>query len=162
MKYVLLFATAAVVLILDQLSKAWVTTHMSLHESITVVTGFFNITYIRNPGAAFGFLASAGPVFRSIFFLGVTAAAVVLIVYYLYKTRKEEPLLIFSLSLILAGAVSNLIDRLRFGEVIDFFDVYVGAHHWPAFNWADAAISTGAFLLIVQMVRDRKVRERMS
>lgn len=162
MKYVLLFATAAVVLILDQLSKAWVTMHMSLHESITVVAGFFNITYIRNPGAAFGFLASAGPVFRSVFFLGVTAVAVVLIVYYLSKTRKDEPLLIFSLSLILAGAVSNLIDRLRFGEVVDFFDVYVGAHHWPAFNWADAAISTGAFLLIVQMVRDRKVRERMS
>jgi signal peptidase II len=159
MKYVLLIATAGVVLILDQVSKAWVITHMSLHESISIVAGFFSITYIRNPGAAFGFLATAGPLFRSVFFLGVTVAAVVLIVYYLYTTKREESLLIFSLSLILAGAVGNLIDRIRFGEVIDFFDVYVGTHHWPAFNWADAAISTGAFLLIVRMVQDRKVRD---
>jgi signal peptidase II len=160
MKYVILIATAAVVLILDQASKAWVSAHMSLHESITVVAGLFNITHIRNPGAAFGFLASAGPLFRSVFFFSITAAAVVLIVYYLHKTKREESLLILSLSLILAGAVSNLIDRIRFGEVIDFFDVYLGTHHWPAFNWADAAISTGAFLLIVQMVRDRRVKEQ--
>jgi signal peptidase II len=155
-KFILFSATAALVVIIDQLTKVYVASTMSLHESVAVIGGLFNITYIRNPGAAFGFLAAAGPTFRYIFFLAVTVAAIALILYYLGRSKKEEPLLVFSLSLILAGAVGNLIDRIRLGEVIDFFDVYVGTHHWPAFNCADTAISLGAFLLVLQMVRKRK------
>lgn len=155
-KYALFFTIAALVLIADQASKAWITSHMALHETFAVLPGFFSITYIRNPGAAFGFLATAGPGFRAVFFIAVTAAAILLIVYYLAKTKREERLLVLSLALILAGAVGNLVDRIRYGEVVDFLDVYIGIHHWPAFNVADAAISCGAVLLLVQMVRDRK------
>jgi signal peptidase II len=128
---------------------------MSLHDSISVVKGLFSITYVRNPGAAFGFLAGASPMFRYIFFLTVTIAAIGLIFYYIQKSATNNRLLVFSLSLILAGAVGNLIDRLRFEEVIDFLDVYVGSYHWPAFNIADSAISMGAVFLIIEMIRKR-------
>jgi signal peptidase II len=128
---------------------------MSLHDSISVVKGLFSITYVRNPGAAFGFLAEASPMFRYIFFLTVTIAAIGLIFYYIQKSATNNRLLVFSLSLILAGAVGNLIDRLRFEEVIDFLDVYVGSYHWPAFNIADSAIFMGAVFLIIEMIRKR-------
>lgn len=158
--FILCAATAAFIITVDQVTKACVSLAMSLHESIVVIGGVFNITYVRNPGAAFGFLATAGPAFRTVFFVAITVAAIVLILYYLYKTTQDEPLLVFSLSLILAGAVGNLIDRVRFGEVIDFLDVYIGVHHWPAFNVADTAISLGAILLIIHMVRDRQAERR--
>jgi signal peptidase II len=93
--------------------------------------------------------------FRYIFFLTVTIAAIGLIFYYIQKSATNNRLLVFSLSLILAGAVGNLIDRLRFEEVIDFLDVYVGSYHWPAFNIADSAISMGAVFLIIEMIRKR-------
>jgi len=155
-KYALFFITALLVLAADQTSKAWITAHFALHASRPLVPGCLSISHIRNPGAAFGFLAAASPGFRSVFFLAVTAVAILLIVYYLARTKRQEKLLVFSLALILAGAVGNLVDRIRFGEVIDFLDVYVGTHHWPAFNCADAAISCGAVLLFLQLVRDRK------
>jgi signal peptidase II len=126
---------------------------MRLHESIPVIQGFFNITYVRNPGAAFGFLADASPLFRSIFFVAVTVLAIILVVHYIWKSRAEEPFLTFALALILAGAVGNLIDRVRLGEVIDFLDVYIGSYHWPAFNVADSAISVGAVILFIELTR---------
>ena len=90
-------------------------------------------------------------------FLAVTVAAIALILYYLSGSEEKEPALIFSLSLILGGAVGNLIDRVRLGEVIDFLDVYVSSYHWPAFNVADSAISVGAVLILVKMlVRKRE------
>jgi signal peptidase II len=82
--------------------------------------------------------------------------AIGMIIYYLVKSRTDQPRLVFALSLILSGALGNLIDRLRFGEVIDFIDVYFRSHHWPAFNVADAAISVGAMIMILEMVKHRK------
>ena len=158
-KYVLFLTTAAFVVVIDQITKAFVSSAMSLHESIVVIGSFFNITYVRNPGAAFGFLATAGPTFRSVFFLSVTVAAILLILYYLSRSMRKELLLIFSLSLILGGASGNLIDRMRYGEVVDFLDVYIASYHWPTFNVADASISLGAALLVLQMVRDRSKGE---
>ena len=119
-----------------------------------LIDGFFNIVHVRNPGAAFGFLAGAPPLFRYIFFIAVTVAAILLILHYLRVSRIEEPSLVSALALILAGAVGNLIDRVRFGEVVDFLDVYIGAHHWPAFNVADSAITVGAAVLIVILLGD--------
>jgi signal peptidase II len=155
---ILFLAATFLVILLDQATKAWITSTMRLYDSFVVITGFFNITHVRNPGAAFGFLAAAPPLFRYIFFIAVTLAAILLILHYLRVSRIEETSLVSALALILAGAVGNLIDRVRFGEVVDFLDVYIGAHHWPAFNVADSAITVGAAILIVVLLRKRKER----
>jgi len=148
--------TAGLVILLDQVTKFYVVSSFQLHESLPVIDGFFNITYIRNPGAAFGFLAGASEAFRGMFFSLVTLLAITLILYYLIKNRVGRLSLVLPLALILAGAVGNLIDRIRFGEVIDFLDVYLGGYHWPAFNIADSAISIGAVFLLVEMIRNRE------
>jgi signal peptidase II len=157
-KNVLLLAITVPVIILDQLTKAWILAMLRLHEGFPVIDGFFNIVHVRNPGAAFGFLAGAAPAFRSVFFLSVTLAAIILILHFSRSIRNDEPSLVVSLALILAGAGGNLIDRVRFGEVVDFLDVYAGAYHWPAFNVADAAITTGASLLVLILLARRKER----
>jgi signal peptidase II len=154
-KACLFLAITGIVVLLDQLTKGWIIATLRLHEGFPVIDGLFNIVHVRNPGAAFGFLAGASPAFRSVFFITITLAAVLLILHYLWQTLKqtgtEKLSLIFSLSLILAGAVGNLIDRVRFGEVVDFLDVYIGTYHWPAFNVADASISTGAAILVIAL-----------
>lgn len=141
---------------LDFITKAYISSTMSLHESIVVIGGFFNITYVRNPGAAFSFLADAPQVFRMVFFVTVTVFAILLVLYYIVKSKIEEPVAIFALSLIVSGAAGNLIDRVRFGEVVDFIDVYIASHHWPAFNVADSAITVGAFILILEIFKEKK------
>lgn len=149
-------AIAILVVLLDQATKAWIIAAMRLHDSYAVINGFFNITSVRNPGAAFGFLAGAPPFFRTVFFIGITIGAILLILYYLRVSLIDDYPLIISLALIFAGAAGNLIDRVRFGEVVDFLDVYLGNYHWPAFNVADSAITVGAFVMIVAMFRRRK------
>jgi len=148
--------TVGLVVLLDQVTKLYVVSHFQLHESLPVISGFFNLTYIRNPGAAFGFLSSASPTFRGMFFSLVTLLAVGLILFYLIQNKVGDRWLLLPLALILAGALGNLMDRFRFGEVIDFLDVYIADYHWPAFNIADSAISIGALFLIVEMIRTRK------
>ncbi|MHB8829454.1 MAG: signal peptidase II [Syntrophales bacterium] len=155
-KNVIFLAMAILVLFLDQATKAWIVSTMRLHDSYAVINGFFNITSVRNPGAAFGFLAGAPPLFRTIFFIAITVGAILLILYYLRVSTIDDYPLIVSLALIFAGAAGNLIDRVRFGEVVDFLDVYLGNYHWPAFNVADSAITVGAFVMIVAMLRRRK------
>jgi len=156
-KYLLFFVTTVTVILLDQITKVYVSSTMSIHESFAVIEGFFNITYIRNPGAAFGFLAGVSPIFRQVFFLLAAIAVILLILHGIRKSGEKEFLMVFSLSLLLAGAAGNLIDRVRFGEVVDFLDVYLGSYHWPAFNIADAAISTGAAVMILIMLKRKKV-----
>lgn len=155
-KNILMLAIAGTIVLLDQLTKVWIMATLRVHEGFSVVDGLFNIVHVRNPGAAFGFLAGAPPVFRSIFFIAVTAVALLVIAQYLRKARVEERSLIVALALIVGGAVGNLVDRVRFGEVVDFLDVYVGEHHWPAFNVADSAISVGAVLLALILLGWRK------
>jgi len=153
---ILFLAITFLVMLLDQATKAWIISTMRIYDSFVVIEGFFSITHVRNPGAAFGFLAGAPPLFRHIFFLAITVAAIALILHYLRVSRIEEPSLVSALALILAGAVGNLIDRIRFGEVVDFLDVYIGSHHWPAFNVADSAITVGAVVLMAVLLRRRK------
>jgi len=155
---ILFLAATFLVILLDQATKAWIISTMRLYDSFAVIGGFFNITHVRNPGAAFGFLAGASPLFRYIFFMSVAVAAILLILHYLRVSRIEETSLVSALALILAGAVGNLIDRVRFGEVVDFLDVYIGSYHWPAFNVADSAITVGAAILIAVLLRKRKER----
>lgn len=146
---------AAAVIALDQITKSAVMTRFLLHEAWPVIPGFFNLVYVMNPGAAFGFLADAPESFRYIFFTGVTVLAAGLIVYYLVKSAPRNALLSGALTLIFGGAVGNLIDRIRFGAVVDFLDVYIGTAHWPAFNVADSAITVGAILMIGEMLLNR-------
>ena len=156
-KHYLVFAvTVLVILVLDQVTKIYVDSRMNLHDSIPVIQGFFNITYVRNPGAAFGIFATSSPLFRAVFLISVTVGALLLILYYVTTVKEREPLLHLGLSLIFGGAAGNLIDRVRFGEVIDFLDFYIGSQHWPAYNVADSAISVGAVLLLVSLIRKRE------
>src|ERR1039457_6246840 len=121
-KYIILCAVSTIVLLLDQATKIFIDRTMDLHSSITVVESFFNITYIRNKGAAFGFLAETS--FRLPFFILISIIAVVVIIGIVRKLRPEQKLTAVSLSLIFAGALGNLIDRIRLGEVIDFLDAH--------------------------------------
>ena len=150
---------AAVIILLDQITKSAITARFVLHEVYPVFPGFFNLVHVMNPGAAFGFLASASETFRYIFFTGITVLAAGLIVFYLIKSNPRNLILAGSLTLIFGGAVGNLIDRLRFGAVVDFLDVYVGTTHWPAFNVADSAITVGAILMIWEMIVNRKEKQ---
>jgi signal peptidase II len=156
------FLGAAAILALDQITKSAITSRFVLHETYPVINGFFNLVYVMNPGAAFGFLAEASETFRYVFFTGITVLAAGLIVYYLVKSSPRNLLLVSSLTLIFGGAVGNLIDRLRFGAVVDFLDVYIGGAHWPAFNVADSAITIGAVLMIWEMILNRKDKSSAS
>lgn len=147
---------AAAVIALDQITKAAITSLFLLHEYYAVLDGFFNLVYVMNPGAAFGFLAGASAAFRYVFFTGITAVAILLIIYYLVKNKHGSTVAVVSLTLIFGGAVGNLIDRIRFGAVVDFLDFYLGTFHWPAFNVADSAITVGAILMIWEMVGAKK------
>ena len=157
-KNILFLAITVLVVLLDQATKAWIISTVRLYDSFAVIGGLFNITHVRNPGAAFGFLAATSPLFRYIFFIAVTLAAILLILHYLRVSRIEETSLVSALALILSGAVGNLIDRVRFGEVVDFLDVYLGSYHWPAFNVADSAITVGVAILIMVLIMRRKER----
>jgi signal peptidase II len=138
------------VLILDQLTKYLIQTHVRLYSTITVIPGFFNITQVRNRGAAFGILASTNGYWRSLFFITVTLVAIAVIASLIWKTR--ERLLLIAFALIAGGAVGNLVDRIRYGEVVDFIQWYVKSYYWPSFNIADSAISVGVGLLVIEML----------
>ena len=153
-KYVVLSIVSLVVLLLDQVTKIYIDRTMDLYTSITVIENFFNITYVRNKGAAFSFLSSFS--YRLPFFILVSLVAIVVILVVVARLRADQKFTAFSLSLILSGAIGNLIDRVRLGEVIDFLDVHWYGHHWPAFNVADSAICVGVFLLAIDMFIEEK------
>lgn len=141
-------------LIVDQATKLYVHATMGLHQSIPVLDGLFNITYLRNKGAAFSFLSQVS--WRIPFFIVVTVIAAVVILMVLRGLREDQRLAQSALSMIFSGATGNLIDRVRFGEVIDFLDVYWKNHHWPAFNVADSLICVGVVLMAVDMFREER------
>jgi len=158
-KYSILALTVPVVLVADQLTKLYIDRTMKLYQSIPVVDGLFSITYLRNKGAAFSFLSDAS--WRLPFFLLATVIAVIAIITAFCKLKDEQRFAAFSLSLILSGAIGNLIDRVRMGEVIDFLDVYWRTHHWPAFNVADSAICVGVALLALDLFREERRIKKM-
>ncbi|MGJ8693698.1 MAG: signal peptidase II [Thalassotalea sp.] len=137
----------AVFLILDQITKQWVAQSFDYRETVAVMP-FFNLTYVHNPGAAFSFLADQ-PGWQRWFFTAIASIASIVFVVWLAKTPKSNKILSVGFSLMLSGALGNLIDRVLFGYVIDFLDFYVGSSHWPAFNVADSVILIGAGLMIL-------------
>ena len=151
-KYIKLVVFAGIIVLLDQFTKALIIGHVSFNQTIPVMRGFFNITHIHNPGGAFGLMANLSPALRSIIFLFISSLAVGLIFYFYKKTPPNYPWLAAAFALIFGGAIGNLIDRLRFGFVIDFLDVYIGNLHWPAFNVADSAISIGIGIFVFHLL----------
>jgi len=149
-KYLHVGAISGIVLVLDQLTKYIIQTHVRLHTIITVLPGFFNITHVRNKGAAFGMLSNLPEFWRSAFFITITFAAVAALIALIVKTRERLP--VYAFSLIAGGAVGNVIDRIRYGEVVDFIQWYVKDYYWPSFNVADSAISIGVGLLVIEML----------
>ncbi|PKM10439.1 MAG: signal peptidase II [Gammaproteobacteria bacterium HGW-Gammaproteobacteria-3] len=137
-----------VAILLDQISKLTIAGTMRLYESIQVLP-FFNLTYVHNTGAAFSFLSQAGG-WQRWFFAALAFAISVVITVWLARLKKHEKLLAAALALVLGGAVGNLIDRLAYGYVIDFLDVYLHDWHWPAFNIADSAITLGVTLMLIE------------
>jgi signal peptidase II len=155
----IILATIAV----DQLTKAWIIDSFRLYESMEVIPGFFNLVYVTNSGAAFSLLADVDSPWRHYFFLGIGIVAVVGLTVAYWKLAKTNWYYCPALALITGGATGNLIDRVRFGSVIDFLDVYIGKYHWPAFNVADSAICIGAGLcLIINIleIRNQEVRDK--
>jgi signal peptidase II len=135
-------------IILDQWSKIAIDSSMQLYESIAIIP-YFNLTYVRNTGAAFSFLSEAGG-WQRWFFATMAIVISAVLAIWLYRLKKNETLLAIALALVLGGAIGNLTDRLLYGYVIDFFDVYYQTWHFPAFNIADSAISLGVFLMILE------------
>jgi signal peptidase II len=151
-KYRKLFVVAGLVVFFDQLAKAAILNNLPLYSSISVIPGFFSITHIHNAGGAFGFLANQSPNLRSLVFIFVSILAIGVIFYFYLITPKTHSFLAIGFALIFGGAVGNMIDRIRIGKVVDFFDFYVGSQHWPAFNVADSAISAGVIIFIYHLL----------
>jgi len=151
-KYMKLAVISGLVVVFDQITKLLISSKLPLHHSITVIPGFFNITHILNPGGAFGFMAHQSSGLRSVLFLVISSLAVCLIFYFYRNTPKTHPWLASGFALVFGGAVGNLIDRFRFGSVVDFLDVYMGSYHWPAFNIADSAISIGITIFLFHLL----------
>jgi len=152
-------APAAAALALDQLTKAWVQASFRLYESRPVIEGWFHLTYVRNPGAAFGLFADHGAGFRTPFFVIVTLVALAAIGVAVARLTPDRRWTLGALGLVTGGALGNLMDRLRLGEVVDFLDVFWRSYHWPAFNMADSAITVGVAMLLLEEFLDRKPRE---
>ena len=144
-----------VIVLLDQITKLIVDRTMTLYHSIAVIDGVFNLTYIRNTGAAFGILAGSGAAFRLPFLVLFSLLAIGFIIVMLRRLPERETGLIIALTFILGGAVGNLIDRFAYGEVIDFLDFYWAGYHWPAFNIADSFISVGVTITIYYLIKAR-------
>jgi len=137
-----------VIALLDQIAKLLVRHNFELYESVPVIDGFFNLTYIANPGAAFGLFAGIDSVWVNRIFILITFAALPLVVYMYREVEAADRRLAVSLILVGGGALGNLIDRLTVGPVTDFLDFYIGSYHWPAFNVADSCITIGVLIMI--------------
>ncbi|HEX7629441.1 MAG TPA: signal peptidase II [Candidatus Methylomirabilis sp.] len=147
------------IVLLDQLAKLLVVRGMRLGQNIPIVPIFFDLTFVLNPGAAFSLFATLPEWIRNPFFILISVGAAVLIVVYRSRCLRGNRLASVSLALILGGAIGNLIDRLRYGVVVDFLDAHIYQYHWPIFNVADSAISVGVTLLLLELLLEWR-RER--
>lgn len=148
-KWGLVGLIALVIVVADQVTKLWVDADMRLYQSIPVIDGFFSLTYVRNTGAAFSLLADLPEGIRVPFFVGVALLGIAAVAWFVRMTPPSETSTLVACAFVLGGAIGNAIDRIAYGSVIDFLDVYVGEWHWPAFNVADSFISIGVVLLLV-------------
>ncbi|MDH5765166.1 MAG: signal peptidase II [Gammaproteobacteria bacterium] len=140
------------IIFLDQSTKILADSYLIYKQPVAIIP-MFNLTLVYNPGAAFSFLSDAGG-WQRWFFISLSSIISIVLFFWLQKLKPEQKLQITSIALILGGAIGNLIDRSIYGHVIDFIDIYFQHHHWPAFNIADSAITTGAILLIIDSFKN--------
>lgn len=155
MRYRIVFGLAALLAACDQITK-WAVTESVLPHEVHRITSFFNLVNVRNRGAAFGFLNDPSIDWQFWLFLGATLLAVIIIMVIVRGARETDRFLFSGLGLILGGAAGNLVDRIRFREVIDFLDLHYAGWHWPAFNVADMAICAGAAVTALYMLKPQK------
>lgn len=149
-KYFFLIAVSVVAL--DRIAKWAVATYVPLHESLTVIPGFFHITHVENPGAAFGLFAESSAPWKIAALVGFSLIALIIVSVLLWKNSHIMNTTTVGLSLILGGATGNLWDRIVDGRVVDFLHFYIGSYSWPDFNVADSAIVIGAILLVSEIL----------
>jgi signal peptidase II len=154
-KYIITALVAFSVVIVDQCTKYYIIKTIPLHSSLDILKNYLAIVHIRNKGIAFGLLAGQGSGIRLVLLI-ITSLLAVGFIFYLLKTLSDKQrYAIVTLSLILGGAIGNLADRIRLGEVVDFIDLHWYRYHWPAFNCADSAISIGLVLLLTGIITKR-------
>jgi len=147
------------VIALDRITKLIVMYTMEPGDSITVINGYFEMTYVHNTGAAFGMGSSMNEAYRVPFFLVASLLAVGLMIYLARQTDPGEKALLVSLSLIMGGALGNMVDRAVLGHVIDFIDWHIGIRHWPAFNIADSSITVGIAIMAYSILFMKKTEK---
>jgi len=157
--YLLFIGLALIILLLDQVSKWMVVTHIEAHQTLSVIPGFFSLVLVKNRGMAFGIFSQTRSGFYYYFLLSTTIGAIGVILFSFFWIKSSKKWLTVGLSLILGGAVGNLVDRLRLGYVIDFLDFFLKGYHWPAFNVADSAVTVGTFWLLLNIIQGRKIIE---
>ncbi|MDH5429316.1 MAG: signal peptidase II [Nitrospirota bacterium] len=155
-RYGVLGFVVLVIIVVDQVTKAYIDGSMHLHESIPIIQGYFNLTYIRNPGAAFGIMGTTSSGFRLIFFFLTSILAMGLLITIFLRLDPQDWWGQLTIASIFGGAIGNFIDRLQYGEVIDFLDFYINGYHWPAFNVADSAISVGVVSLLLLFAFEKR------
>ena len=149
---IIITAIAVVVFLGDQVTKAMVEDSIPEHVIIPIFPRFFNLTHTSNAGAAFGLFSESPAPWKTGLLIVVSAALLVTVVTIVWRSRRLQWEAGVGLALILGGALSNLVDRIRAGRVVDFLDVYFRSYHWPTFNLADSAIVVGAFFLVLQVI----------
>jgi signal peptidase II len=155
-RYGVLGAVVLTIIVVDQVTKAYIDGSMYLHQSISIIPGYFNLTYIRNPGAAFGIMGTTSSGFRLVFFFLTSILAMGLLITIFLRLDSSDWWGQLTIASIFGGAIGNFIDRLQYGEVIDFLDFYINSYHWPAFNVADSAISVGVVSLLLLFAFEKR------
>jgi signal peptidase II len=153
----LMVVIAALIVVIDRVTKLWIVAHIRPGYAIVVIPRVFRLTHVLNTGAAVSmFESSASPSLVRNLLIAFSIAAVVVVVALLWKMGRSVTLTSVALALILGGAIGNLYDRIRFAHVVDFLEVHIIHYHWPDFNVADSSIVVGACLLLLEMLRPQR------
>ncbi|AFM26722.1 signal peptidase II [Desulfomonile tiedjei] len=150
------FGIALLIVVADQFTKYLVTAWIPLHTVSEVIPGFVNLVHVRNPGAAFGIFSDSQSMLTRWFFVCISIAAVMIIGWLILTGEDTDTYLLVGYALFVGGALGNLIDRIRFGAVVDFLELYVNSFHWPAFNVADSALCVGTALFFIHVLTAKK------
>ncbi len=146
-KYILLLIIFVLV-ILDQTSKIMIEDYFAVGEDLSIIPGFFNLVLVYNKGVAFGMMSNWDEATRQLLLVGIGLLASIMIIWMYFKEYRGSKLGSLCLALIVAGALGNIVDRIRIGKVVDFLDFHLAANHWPAFNFADSYICVGVVVLM--------------
>jgi len=156
MPHRLFIFSAISVVVVDQITKLWIMAEFALYEIKMVIPDFFNLVHIRNKGMAFGVFSNSESAIPLYVITGISIILIIILTYWFLSENPDSPAMKVGCGFILGGAAGNIIDRIRFGEVIDFLDFYIKTWHWPAFNVADTAINIGAAIIILSMIKGKK------